>query len=135
MIGSQFLVDVGNSYIEFLDKAGKADGPYFKEEVPKLFASKCAKIVNGDVKFESRDAFQQYFMIAQERYGNWHIRAIKPLYSCLDESTVTIKFIAETSKIKLLVFAVLKIDREGMIHEIDEVDTPIDDLTADALLK
>ena len=60
---------------------------------------------------------------AQEIYGKWQINNDYQLFPSLNTHSITIKFIAETAKIEMLVIAILKIDTDGLITEVFEVDT------------
>ena len=117
------LTQIGHNYIAFLDRAGKAETQDFAQDVPKLFASVCKKIVNGKTMFDKSDAFGPYLGKAQEVFGKWEINQEYHLYPSPSTRSITISFIAETVDMQLLVIAILQIDKEGLICEIFEVDT------------
>lgn len=127
MLTSQSLLEIAKSYTHFLDQAGSAD-INFKEEVPKLFANDCKKIVNGKVNVASRDTFEQYFRTARETYKHWSINPLS-FHPCSEKSSVTIKYIAEATTVKLFVSATIKVNPKGLVDEISEFDMPIDDNT------
>lgn len=134
MLTSQSLLEIAQSYTQFLDQAGSADDINFKEKVPELFASDCKKIVNGKVNVASRDTFEQYFRTARETYKKWNIKPLS-FYSCSEQSSVTIVYLAETITVKLLVLATIRVNPDGLVDEIFEVDTKIEDNIAKQLLE
>jgi len=116
------LTGIGHAYIAFLNNAGKAINQDFEQDVPKIFAPACKKIVNGKSMFDTSDALGSYLWKAQEIYGKWRIHQDYHLYPSTSTRSIVINFIAETEHAQLLVIAILKIDIDGLITEIFEVD-------------
>lgn len=120
------LIKRAHSYIEFLDSAGKADSS-FQEKIPQICSRECKKIVNGKTRAETSIQLEEYMSKAQEIYGKWMIHKDYELFPSSTTRSITIKFIAETDKVKLIVFAILKFDDNGLIDTIDEVDNILEE--------
>lgn len=119
------LIEIGHAYIRFLNLAGIANDRTFEKEVPQLFAKKCTKVVNSKPKFDKGSEVGDYLWKAQEIYGKWQINPNYDLFPSLSTCSITINFTAETSQIHMLVIAILKINKEGLITKIYEVDTTL----------
>ena len=92
-----------------------------------LFAPRCKKIVNGKTLCVTNQQLRENLWKAQTVYGKWQVNKQYELYPSPSNNCVTMKYIAETTKSKLLVIAILKLDSEGKITEIDEVYNTLDE--------
>lgn len=119
------LIKIAHSYGEFLRQAGKAENQdEIDQDIPKLFAHDCKKIVNGKTLFNKSNGFGSSLFDAQQLCGKWRIN---PDYFHVYPSTythsLTINYILATENIQFLVLAVLKVDLNGLINQVFEVYT------------
>jgi hypothetical protein len=121
------LTTFGHNYLQFLDRAGYTAKRMPDQELGSLFASGCKKIVNGKTLCETNEHLKENLWKAQTVYGKWRINQQYELYPSTSTNCVTMKYIAETTKSKLLVIAILKLDSEGKITEIDEVYSTLEE--------
>lgn len=109
-----------DAYIKFLSKAATADSAYLEKKIPKLFAENCQKI--GEVGVISRGAFKECILESKKNLTSWHVTKLGS-YPCEEHSVVSIKYLAETPIIAYLVTSIIKVNPEGLIEEVTETDT------------
>ena len=120
-----FFTNIATSYMFFLNEAGQKNDRLFAVHVPGLFSKNFRKIVNGEERVANADQLVEYLFKAQEVYGKWKIHDNFEVYPSESTNSVTIKYVVETSKTKLLVIALLKLEvalEKMIIKEVVEVD-------------
>lgn len=115
------LLNAADLYLSNLNNASSLDTAQIADQVSKICAPNCRKVVNGKVIFEERESYSVQLSDIKKVVGAWSIQPLEIL-PYVDKNLVVIRQLVFTEKTGVLaVFLILRYNDEYKITEINEV--------------
>lgn len=115
------LVNVGENYMDLLNRIGADQTLSYENDVRSLCASGCKKIVNGSLWFEGAEHFVPQLLGTGEKVGFWRIEPLD-IIPGQDGRTVVVRFLVPTEKGGTWnTLVILRCNDQLLITEINEI--------------
>jgi hypothetical protein len=115
------LVNVGESYIDLLNRIGANQNLSYEKDVLSLCAPGCRKIVNGALWYDGAEYFVSQLLSTGEKVGFWSIESLD-IIPGNDGRTVVVRFLVPTEKAGVWnTLVILRCNDDLLITEISEI--------------
>ncbi len=120
------LLNTTNQYFIFVNRIGGGEVVEL-DEASTLFEPNCRKIFNGNLATSDRDDFVMDLLSVYNHFGSWKLIPVEIIDGSKD-NVVVFRAIIDSKCLGIYTaIVILKFSKEGLISEINEVFSPVED--------
>lgn len=124
---TSLLAEAANRYLAFVGRLSQGEKFEPFADVKSILSSDCKKIFNGALLTSTREEFVEDLLQVYKTHGSWNITPADIIPSA-ESQTVTIRLFVDIKSIgKFTEMLLLRMDANGLIHEINIVFNKVQD--------